>query len=65
MPTLEVIQVDNELGVILPKEVLERLGVVEGDELLIAEEPDGLYISSRNASAKQQFSSAAISSAVS
>jgi bifunctional DNA-binding transcriptional regulator/antitoxin component of YhaV-PrlF toxin-antitoxin module len=65
MPTLEVIQVDNELGVILPKEVLERLGVVEGDELLIAEEPDGLYISSRNASAKQPFFLAAISSAVS
>ncbi len=41
MPTPEVIQIDGELGIILPKEVLDRLRVVEGDQILMTEEPEG------------------------
>jgi hypothetical protein len=48
MPTLEVIQIDSELGVILPQEVLDRLRVGEGDEILMTEEADGLHMTSHS-----------------
>jgi hypothetical protein len=54
MPTLEVIQIDSELGIILPQEVLDRLRVVEGDEILMTEEPDGLHMTSHSFSAQDQ-----------
>lgn len=40
MTSLKVRQIGNSLGVVLPKEVLGRLNVAEGDSLFISEAPD-------------------------
>lgn len=41
MQHLKVRKIGNSLGVVLPKEVLARFGVDEGDELIVSETPDG------------------------
>jgi putative addiction module antidote len=41
MVELKVRKFGNSLGVILPKEVLQRLGSAEGERLLLIESPDG------------------------
>ncbi len=43
--TLKVRRVGNSLGVVLPKEVLAKLRVGEGDELSVSETPDGVALS--------------------
>jgi putative addiction module antidote len=43
MVELKVRKFGNSLGVILPKEVLQRLNAAEGDRLLLIESPDGTY----------------------
>jgi putative addiction module antidote len=40
---LKVRKFGNSLGVILPKEALQRLNATEGDRLLLIETPDGTY----------------------
>lgn len=37
--------IGNSTGVILPKELLARLRVEKGDELYVAERPDGIRLS--------------------
>lgn len=44
MTQLELIDVEGELGVILPDEVLSRLGVMAGGELVLAETPSGYLL---------------------
>lgn len=44
MKALKVTTIGNSAGVILPKEVLERLRVSKGDEIYLIEEPDGFRI---------------------
>jgi putative addiction module antidote len=44
MVRLKVRRVGTSLGVILPKEVLARLKVGEGEELVLAESPDGFTL---------------------
>jgi putative addiction module antidote len=41
MSQLKVRAVGNSLGVVLPKEVLARLNVKDGDMLFLTEAPDG------------------------
>jgi len=41
---LKVIKVGNSLGVILPKDVLAKLGVEMGDSLDITDEPEGFRV---------------------
>ncbi|MDF1722006.1 MAG: AbrB/MazE/SpoVT family DNA-binding domain-containing protein [Minwuia sp.] len=41
MTTLKVRQIGNSLGVVLPKDVLSRLNLSEGDSLFVTETPDG------------------------
>jgi len=43
MVELKVRKIGNAQGVILPKEVLNRLHVEEGDKLFLTEAPDGSY----------------------
>jgi len=43
MVELKVRKFGNSLGVILPKEVLQRLGAVDGDPLLLIELSKGNY----------------------
>ena len=42
---LKVSAIGNSTGVILPKDVLERLRVERGDELMVRETPDGIVLS--------------------
>ena len=43
MLELKVRKIGNAYGVILPKEVLSRLHVEEGDRLFLTEAPEGNY----------------------
>lgn len=45
MATLKVTTVGNSVGVVLPKELLEKLRVQKGDLLYVTETPDGIRIS--------------------
>jgi putative addiction module antidote len=41
---LEIKKIGNSTGLILPKELLARLGLAQGDHVLVTEGPDGLSI---------------------
>ncbi|MCH8041338.1 MAG: AbrB/MazE/SpoVT family DNA-binding domain-containing protein [Nitrospinae bacterium] len=43
MLNLKVRKVGNSLGVVLPKEVLSRLNLHDGDRVFLTEAPDGSY----------------------
>ena len=45
MAALKLTSIGNSVGVILPKELLVRLGVQKGDTLFATEAPDGLRLS--------------------
>ena len=44
MHKLKIRKVGNSAGVTLPKELLSRLNVAEGDELIVTEDKDGYRI---------------------
>jgi len=44
MTTLKVTQIGNSLGVILPREVANRLRLAKGDEVSLVETPDGIEL---------------------
>ena len=41
---LKITAIGNSAGVVLPKELLARLRVEKGDELYVAETPDGIKL---------------------
>lgn len=41
---LKLTAIGNSTGVVLPREILERLRVQRGDELLVLETPDGITL---------------------
>lgn len=41
---LKLTAIGNSTGVVLPKEVLDRLHVGRGDELAVVETPDGIVL---------------------
>lgn len=43
--TVKITTVGNSVGIVLPKEVLNRLHVEKGDSLFLTEAPDGFRIS--------------------
>ena len=43
MLELKVRKFGNSLGVILPKEVIQRLGAAEGERVLLIETPEGTF----------------------
>jgi len=43
MVELKVVRIGNSLGVRLPREVLSRMHVVDGDKLVLTEAPEGGY----------------------
>ncbi len=45
---IELKKLGNSTGLILPKELLTRLGMVAGDELVITETPDGFKVTRRS-----------------
>ena len=44
MSALKLTRIGNSVGVILPKELLSKLGVGKGDTLYAVEQPDGLKL---------------------
>ncbi|MGJ8633640.1 MAG: AbrB/MazE/SpoVT family DNA-binding domain-containing protein [Luteolibacter sp.] len=44
--TLKIISIGNSAGIILPKELLEKLRVDKGDSVTVTESSNGLNISS-------------------
>ncbi len=49
MTKLKVTAIGNSAGVILPKELLERLRVSRGDELTVVETPNGIELTAFDA----------------
>lgn len=47
--TLKVRRIGNSLGVVLPKEVLAKLRVGEGDTLSVSETPEGVALTADSA----------------
>ncbi len=45
MTTVKVIAVGNSLGLVLPKEVLQRLRVGKGERLFVTDSVDGVELS--------------------
>lgn len=41
---LKITTVGNSVGVVLPREILERLRVGKGDSLFVTETPDGIEL---------------------
>jgi len=52
---LKVTGIGNSTGVILPKELLEKLRVSRGDELMVHETPDGILLSPFDAEFARQM----------
>jgi putative addiction module antidote len=46
---LEIKKIGNSTGLILPKELLARLGLQQGDQVVVTEAPDGFKITRDNA----------------
>ena len=44
MTTLKITQIGNSLGVILPKELLAKLKLDKGDQLIVTDMPDGVAL---------------------
>lgn len=55
MTALRLTGIGNSVGVILPKEVLARLGVGKGDTLYAVESPDGLRLTVADAEFEAQM----------
>lgn len=46
--SLKITTVGNSVGVVLPREILERLRVQKGDSLYVTETPDGIELRAYN-----------------
>jgi len=44
MHTMKVTQIGNSVGVILPKELVAKLGLAKGDTVYAIEQPDGVRL---------------------
>ena len=56
--TLKVRRIGNSLGVVLPKEVLAKLRVSEGDELTISDAPAGVMLQPFDGELQEQIDAA-------
>jgi putative addiction module antidote len=55
MNALKLTQIGNSVGVILPKELLAKLGVGKGDTVYAIEQPDGLRLTTADPDFAAQF----------
>jgi putative addiction module antidote len=53
--TLKVTQIGNSIGVILPKELVAKLGVAKGDTVYAVEQPDGVRLTTADADFEAQM----------
>ncbi len=58
MTTLTIRKIGNSEGVILPKEILARLHVGEGDKIFVTETPDGISLRSHDPAFEKQMDAA-------
>jgi len=45
---LKLRKIGNSLGLVLPKEVINQLNIVEGDTVTVSDSPDGVRITASN-----------------
>jgi putative addiction module antidote len=45
---LRIKKIGNSTGLILPKELLARLNLAQGDEVIVTETPEGLRLTRKN-----------------
>ena len=55
MAEMKLIAVGNSVGVILPRELLVKLGLQKGDSLFASDVPDGVQLSVRNSDVEHQM----------
>ena len=55
MTALKLTSIGNSVGVVLPKELLVKLGVQKGDTLYAIETPDGLRLTTVDADFEAQM----------
>ena len=55
---LKLIPIGNSTGVILPKELLQQLGVGQGDSLLVAKTPGGVELRAGDPTFEKQMEAA-------
>jgi putative addiction module antidote len=55
MSALKLTQIGNSVGVILPKELLAKLGVGKGDTLYAIDTPDGVRLTTTDPEFEQQM----------
>ena len=53
--TLKITAIGNSAGVILPKDILEKLRVAKGDTLLAIETPDGIELTAYDPAVARQM----------
>jgi putative addiction module antidote len=58
MATLKLRAIGNSVGVVLPKELLARLNVGEGDTLYVIEAPDGFRLKRSDPAFERQMEEA-------
>jgi putative addiction module antidote len=56
MLTLKLTAIGNSVGVVLPKEALEKLHLGKGDQLYLTESPDGYRLTPYNPEFEKQMS---------
>ena len=55
---LKVVKIGNSAGVILPRELLDRLNLTVGDSVTFHDAPEGVVLSSRNEEFDRQMAEA-------
>ena len=55
MTALKLTQIGNSVGVVIPKELLAKLGLQKGDTLFAVETPDGLRLTTSDAEFEAQM----------
>jgi len=55
MTTIKIRDVGNSLGIVLPKEMIARLRVSEGDKLFVQETVDGIRLTPYDPEFQQQI----------
>jgi len=58
MAVLKLTTVGNSTGVVLPKDLLEKLRVSKGDSLFVSETPNGVELSPYNPEFAEQMAAA-------
>jgi putative addiction module antidote len=58
MHALKLTQIGNSVGVILPREMLARLGMAKGDTLYALDQPDGVRLTVADPDFAEQMAAA-------